>query len=88
MNLHERLRLFANRSEQSAAERFESDSEDFYRETGYIAPGRSVPLAMDGVDFDERRRVKWAEWCAEKQRVYTAALREAADAIESATVAP
>lgn len=79
----ERLRLFANRAEQSHSERYESDADDFYRDTGYLAPGKSVPLEMGTTDYDDTRAAKWRDWCDVRQAEYVKRLREAADRLVS-----
>lgn len=50
----------------SATERFELLAEQFYRETGIMAPGKSAPLGMYCPDEDERHRA-WSEWLAWKR---------------------
>lgn len=44
-------------------ERFEEDAERFYRETGMLAPGKSVPLAMAGAWDDDDRSTAWNAFC-------------------------
>lgn len=58
-----RLRDQVRKSRLSYSERFEEDAERFYKLTGYLAPGRSVPAAMASVGNDEERHVAWDEWC-------------------------
>jgi hypothetical protein len=43
-------------------ERFEYDAERFYRETGLVAPGKSVPMEMWSDEMDRKRREKWDEF--------------------------
>jgi len=43
-------------------ELFEYRELDFYRETGIMAPGKSVPLEMGGRWTDEERATAWKEW--------------------------
>ena len=47
----------------SAMASFEAHAEAFYRETGIMAPGKSVPLEMSTSQPDyETRHIKYAEW--------------------------
>jgi hypothetical protein len=43
---------------------WEEMAEQFYRETGYLAPGKDWPAAMvgDPRGDDDVRREKWIEW--------------------------
>jgi len=51
-------------------EDFEERAEAFYRDTGVMAPGKSVPVAMGGQWTDEERHDKFdAWWLAKKQEV-------------------
>lgn len=51
---------------RNAAERYDRIADDFYRETGWWAPGRSIPAAFNHAyseaEDDERHR-KWREFC-------------------------
>ncbi len=47
-----------------ANERFERLAELFYRATGLMAPGKSVPTAMSSNDYEERRQAAWPLWYA------------------------
>lgn len=47
-----------------ANERFEYMAELFYKETGFMAPGKDSPAAFGVTDRDERD-AKWKEWTEE-----------------------
>ena len=65
----------------SPAERFEAVAEQFYRDTGFMVPGKSVPLAvvaelhrvhahdmeMGGEQYDTDRHAAWATWTANRK---------------------
>jgi len=52
-------------SPESANERFEREAEAFYRATGYMAPGKDVPVGMGATsDYEMRRSIAWEAWCA------------------------
>lgn len=48
--------------EETALERFERLADEFYRETGLMAPGKSVPMEMGNVGYDEERHTRWRTW--------------------------
>ncbi len=58
-----------------AGESYERVAEEFWRDTGLMAPGKSVPLAMGSQNpdevrarFDEWEKAKWAEaWAAARK---------------------
>jgi len=52
-------------SEINYTARYERHAEAFYRETGLMAPGKSVPAEMGWQD-EERRHREWKLW-GEKQ---------------------
>ncbi len=47
---------------------FEALAAKFYAETGYLAPGKSVPDALASVTYDDERRHAWDQW-QKKNRV-------------------
>ncbi len=57
-----------------AGESYERVAEEFWRETGHMAPGKDAPAALGGASFEERSAAfrawedrKWAEaWAAAK----------------------
>lgn len=64
------MRPEGNGEEESANESFERVAAEFERETGYMAPGKSVPLACAAdpeYDFDVRME-KWNEWTAKRRQ--------------------
>jgi hypothetical protein len=80
--LRERLRHQLTRSEMSYTELFEDSAERFYRKTGLMAPGKSVPLEMWTSDNEERRNASWAEWQAAQKAEWQADLRAALSALD------
>lgn len=75
-----RLRVIAARFDMTSTERYEQDSEAFYAQTGYMAPGKDVPMAMGGQDETERRAAH-ESWIAGRNRSQQQAIHEAADAL-------
>jgi hypothetical protein len=63
-------------------ERFERDAELFYRETGLMAPGKSMPLEMWNTQTEDERRAKWDAWCADRRRAFYADVRATADLLD------
>lgn len=53
---------------------FERQAERFYRETGYLAPGKSEPLEMRNVVNDEVRQRLWREFFSRPWQISQAAL--------------
>lgn len=47
--------------DRSPNDRFEARAEQFYKDTGMMAPGKDVPAAMGGPDVDERMEA-WRAW--------------------------
>jgi predicted phosphoadenosine phosphosulfate sulfurtransferase len=60
--LSERLKVMVARNRLGYSERFEQDAERFYAETGFMAPGKSVPLEMASSNSEEEREEAWAKW--------------------------
>lgn len=51
-----------------SSEHFEKVAEEFRRETGMIAPGKSIPLGMNyGDEYDTKRRAAWEAWHSRKR---------------------
>jgi len=50
---------------KSANERFEYMAELFYKETGYMAPGKSAPAGFYTEEQKEEGQDKWKEWVEE-----------------------
>jgi len=80
--LVEQLRDMLARDEMGYSERFEHDAERFYRETGFMAPGKSEPLEMSGGDaHQQRRETAWQEWCGKRRAEFHTVLRDAVAAL-------
>mgnify|MGYP000890653391 CR=1 FL=1 len=75
-----RLRAIAARFDMTSTERYEQDAEAFYAATGYMAPGKDVPMAMGGQNEAERRAAHEA-WVVGRNRSQQQAIQEAADAL-------
>lgn len=59
-------------------ERFERNAERFYEATGFLAPGKSVPLEMASAYQDDKREVAWTTWNLQQKENYRQLLTEAA----------
>jgi len=81
------LREWADDTALGFSERFEKHADAFYRETGLIAPGKSLPLEMHPSDDDAGQRT-WEEWHTKRRTAFIDLLRSAADAIDEARSAP
>jgi hypothetical protein len=80
----ERLRALAARYDMTSTARYEADAEAFYRETGFMSPGKDVPMAMGGQD-EARRRAAYKQWVeARNAQQQTDILRGAAAIEENA----
>lgn len=55
---------------------FEQMAEAFYQETGFLAPGKSMPLEMCGEAMDQRRRRRYDEWKQERKQKCRQLLRD------------
>jgi hypothetical protein len=79
----ELLRELSVRHRMGYSERFEADADAFYAETHLIAPGRSIPIAMNAGDAYEReRQEKWDVWTKARSDAWMAAIDQAAARIE------
>lgn len=65
----------------SQVERYEAAAERFFRATGIIAPGKSVPTAMEPHVDEVLRRVAWDRWVAERLAAFDAALASLLDEV-------
>jgi len=83
--LRERLLEIAHRAEMGFTERFEHDAERFYRETGLMAPGKSVPMEMWSDDMDRRRGSAWDDFQGKLKAEFIESMREAAAALSGAS---
>ena len=45
-------------------EAFERRAQEFFRATGYMAPGKSVAPAMWYDGYEDKRNEAWEKWCA------------------------
>lgn len=66
------------RTEMGYCERFEHDAERFYRETGLLAPGKSVPAEMWTEDIDHRRHTEWDAFQHKLRHEWIELMRDAA----------
>jgi len=46
-----------------ANERFEKVAEEFFKDTGYMAPGKDVPAMVATEEYDTTRQLLWKVWC-------------------------
>lgn len=46
----------------TAVQRFERMAKLFYKDTGFIAPGKDVPAEIGGDEYDRERRAAWDAW--------------------------
>lgn len=72
----ERLLWYAEWVGHGYTQRFEETAERFYRATGFLAPGKSVPLGMPLNEIERNRA--WDKFQAEERERYQADLRTAA----------
>jgi hypothetical protein len=75
----QRLRALAARFGMGYTERFEQDADEFYRERGFLAPGKSVPPELWSTQGEERRQAAWDEWNKGRVAMWTEAVSSAAD---------
>jgi len=73
------LERWATETSMGYTERFETQAELFYRETGLMAPGKSLPLEMP--QDDAKRRTAWDEWQGQRRIGFINTLQVAADAL-------
>jgi hypothetical protein len=66
------------------SERFDYQAEKFYRETGFMAPGKSVPLEMASSQQDSEREQAWRVFQDGLRDEWKATIREARDTIAQA----
>ena len=71
------------RTELGYTERFEEDAEQFYRETGFMAPGKSVPFEMASTQQDDKREAAWNTWTGKMRVDFCAMLRAASAALST-----
>lgn len=68
---HKGVRMNAN-------ERFEIVADLFYRDTGFIRPGKSLPMEMCSTESEQQRQVAWEQWTMDN-RLVPCALQRIAD---------
>lgn len=66
----------------SYSERFEKQAEEFYRYTGYMAPGKSVPFEMASTSNEEQRTAAWDAWQVARQQRFRDDILAAATALD------
>lgn len=64
-------------SDMGYSERFDYQAERFYRETGFMAPGKSVPVEMSSSQRDEEREPAWRAFQDKLSDEWKATIREA-----------
>lgn len=57
---------------------FEIVADLFYRDTGFMRPGKSMPMEMCSGELDQRRRAAWDKWVIDS-RLVPCALQRIAD---------
>lgn len=53
---------------ENANDRFEREATAFFRATGMLAPGKSVPAALASDEYEAERQRRWAQWIADSKR--------------------
>jgi hypothetical protein len=77
------LRELVERQKMGHCERYDADADAFYAETHLIAPGRSIPIAMNAGDAYEReRQERWDEWTRARVQRWASAMSTAADLLD------
>jgi hypothetical protein len=66
---------------ESPSAAFERVAEQFYRETGFIAPGKSVPMEMASTQQDDRRRRAYDAWHFQRRELRHNTILESAEVI-------
>lgn len=80
------LRELVSRHAMGHCERYDADADAFYREKHFIAPGRSIPPAMNAGDAYERgRQEAWDAWTKARSEAWVGAMSGAADLLERLT---
>lgn len=71
------LQVVVDRLPLSYSERFELDAEQFYRETGFMATGKSIPPEMYiSQSHEDRRQEAWKRWTDAKVAKHRQLLRD------------
>lgn len=67
-------------------ERFERGAEQFYRETGHMAPGKSAPLEMYvSEEYQAEREAAWREWQERRKKQFYEDVRATVEALMACT---
>ena len=79
-----RLEEQAKRNAMGYTERYDYDAERFYRETGFMAPGKSMPLEMcSGFDDETCRNDAWNAWTQQLRNDFQALLQDCLDSLRT-----
>lgn len=62
----------------NANEKFEIVADLFYRDTGFLRPGKSLPMEMCSTESEQRRQTAWEQWVMDN-RMLPCALQRIAD---------
>lgn len=82
--LLQKIQDWRGRPTEDHTEIFERIADQFKQETGFIRPGRSIPLAMNvGDEYDKEREEAWNEWITFKNNELDAEIAQALDSDES-----
>ena len=65
-----RLREHAENSQRGYSELFERTAEQFYQQTGFMAPGKSMPLEMQ--QSDDARERAWEQFNKDRKAQFIA----------------
>jgi len=62
---------------------YEEAATQFYKDTGFMAPGKDMPAAFGGgADYDESRQGAWRVWLAERTQATALSMSNALEAME------
>lgn len=79
------LELRASLIRMNFTQRFEIEAERFYAATGFLAPGKSVPLEMCRDGYYNERRAAWDKWIADQALEFAAACAAGAAALRQSS---
>ena len=48
---------------------FEDEAAEFYRATGYLRPGKSIPCGMETDEYIAERDKAWKDWTERKENL-------------------
>lgn len=75
-------------SKMGYTERFDTQAERFYLDTGFMAPGKSLPLEMHGEDHAKRRGEAWDVWQQRQRGQWQADIREVVEHLRTVSPLP